>query len=146
MEEPWLDITETLCKWQNHSSGLNKWPGHRELQCWLDISTVVKNLLGTFAWFSILIRMCVAVKREQKIVCLPNFESSVVYRYSLHNIRWLLTLALFFTHLVDLGEVLLVWKHNPAQTTPLSLLVPICNGLVVVFSCFLFDQLEVSVL
>lgn len=112
------------------------------IYCWLDVSSILRDLLLTFIWILILIYTCGAVKKTRKTPCLRAHDS-VVSRYPLHDLRWLLALALLLAHLADLGQVLLVLKKNPTQITLFSIILPICNALVVAISCIYFDRLEV---
>lgn len=125
--------SETLCQRQEKPD---------VIYCWLDVSAVTRDLLLTFVWILILIYTCGAVKRNRRTQCLqPN--DLVVSRYSLHDLRWLLALFLLVVHLADLGQLLLVYKKNPIQITSLSIILPVCNALVVAVSCLFFDRLEV---
>lgn len=117
-----------------------------EFQCLLDASGVAIDLIVVFVWFLILIYTCGAVKNVQRACSYLQIRSSVVSRYSLHDLRWLLAFALFLTHLADLGDVLLIWKNNPWQMANVSLILPVCNALAVIFSCIYFDRIEVPIL
>ena len=117
-----------------------------EFQCLLDLSTVARDLIVVFVWTLILIYTCGAVKNVQRTCSYLQNRSLVVSRYSLHDIRWLLAFALFLTHLADLGDVLLIWKNNPLQIANVSLILPVCNALAVIFSCIYFDRIEVPIL
>lgn len=111
--------------------------------CWLDVSSILRDLLLTFIWILILIYTCGTVRKTREKRRLPSHDS-VVSRYLLHDLRWLLALTLLVVHLADLGQLLLVSKKNPTQITSLSIVLPICNALVVAISCIYFDRLEVT--
>jgi hypothetical protein len=117
-----------------------------EFQCLLDVSGAARDLIVAFVWVSILIYTCGAVKNVQRTCSFLRVHSTVVSRYSLHDLRWLLAFALFLTHLADLGDALLIWKSNPLQIVIVSLILPVCNALVVVLSCIYFDRIEVPIL
>uniref|UniRef100_A0A0N8CA55 ATP-binding cassette sub-family C member n=1 Tax=Daphnia magna TaxID=35525 RepID=A0A0N8CA55_9CRUS len=114
-----------------------------EFQCWLDLSFVALDLLVVFVWLLILIYTRNAIKSVRRNRCSSQNYSSTISRYPLHDFHWLLVVTLFLTHLADLGDVLLIWKNNPWQIAKVSLVVPICNALVVVLSCVYFDRIEV---
>jgi hypothetical protein len=116
-----------------------------EFQCLLDVSVATRDLIVAFVWLSILIYTCGVAKNVQRTYPLLRNHSAVVSRYSLHDLRWLLAFALFLTHLTDLGDALLIWKSNPLQIAIVSLVLPVCNALVVVLSCVYFDRIEVPI-
>ena len=116
-------------------------PPEQRVRCWLDVSSLIRDVLVSFTWLLILIYTCAAVRKSTSRGQRTN--STLLSRYSLHDLRWLLALALFLAHLVDLGEVSLVWKNDPTQTSQLALILPVCNAAVVALSCIYFDRLEV---
>jgi hypothetical protein len=117
-----------------------------KFQCLLDLSAVARDLIVAFVWALILIYTCCAVKNVQRTCSFLRIHNTVVSRYSLHDLRWLLAFALFLTHLADLGDVLLIWKNNPLQIANVSLISPVCNALAVILSCVYFDRIEVLIL
>ena len=117
-----------------------------DVRCLLDISTVARDVLFVFLWILILIYTYSALRKtsSRRPVDSRRISNSIRSRYSLHDLRWLLAISLFIVHVTDIGEVLLVWKHNPWQIRALSFGFPACNALAVVFACFYYDRLEVN--
>jgi len=99
-----------------------------DLWCWINFSS---SIIFSALWFLILVYTASALRGRDGFY-------PVVTRLRMHHLRWISALLLCLIHWADVADIAIVHRH------PLSsAYLVIFNSIVVLFSCFYYDKVEV---